>query len=215
MTKQPRIIHCSYCLEEGHRINRCIDPTILFAHEHLSETAAIDWKMGFESHYLTHELNKLLEPELHMLGYKHSIHNVTKLNNEMLVSQLVDVYYANSNTHEYLIKNMNMDELEYFTNKLYEYAISADEILNKPSLSEIHSKFHMKPSSKQIVECIADKSLNNEYIQDDQDDTILFHGLLDIKNMEDEVLALIYSSIVCLIAGTILYVQQQLYTNVM
>ena len=157
MTKQSRIIHCSYCLEEGHRINHCIDPSILFIHEHLSEIAAIDWKTDMNSYYLTYELNEPIEPEIIRLGYKHNIPNVTKLPHEQLISKLADVYQENNNTHEYLIKDMNLDEIDYFSNKLHEYILKTEDI-DYISLSNIRNTLHANPPTN-IVTHFAPKAL--------------------------------------------------------
>lgn len=206
MTKQPRIIHCSYCLEEGHRINRCIDPSILLVHEHVSEIAAIDWKTGLNSQYLTHEFNKLTEPEVQMLGYKHNIKNVTKLNNDLMISQLVHVYSANINTHEYLIKNMNKDELDYFAKKTNEYITSTD--IADVSLSDIHNNLGLYDHSKK-----KQKSLYTyKDIPTKEEDTKIGRVLIDIKDIDDEVFALIYSSFVFCIVGVVLFVYNLLMT---
>jgi len=141
MTKQPRIIHCSYCLDEGHRINRCNDPSIQLLNEHMDEIAAIDWKADMNSEYLIHKLKTLSEPELHILGYKYNISSLTKLTANEVVEKLVDVYKSNQNTLVYIINNMNLDEIDYFANKLSEFIRETDN-QNDCSLVDIRSNLY-------------------------------------------------------------------------
>jgi hypothetical protein len=57
-----RAIHCSYCLEEGHHINKCKDETISLLNEEIQEIAAIDWKLNLNSGFVKNKLSSLMYP---------------------------------------------------------------------------------------------------------------------------------------------------------
>ena len=121
MSSQSRIINCTYCLGEGHRINRCQDQSIALLHEGIEEVAAIDNKVELNSDYLRHYLLALSPPELKVIGYKLNVEKLGKMSTDNIISILTDKYLLNETRHAYLIDNMNLNELDYFADKVYQY----------------------------------------------------------------------------------------------
>lgn len=121
MSSQPRIIHCAYCLGEGHHINRCQDSSIGLLHEGIEEIAAIDTKVEMKTEYLKYFLSVLTANELKVLGYKHKIPSLGKMPQDNIISILSDKYLSNDTRHKYIIENMNLNELDYFADKVYQY----------------------------------------------------------------------------------------------
>ena len=97
MSSQPRIIHCTYCIGEGHHINRCKDQSILLLHEEIEEIAAIDKAVGMNSEFLRHNLRRLSPAELKVLGYKLRVPNMSKIPIENIISSLLEIYILNNN----------------------------------------------------------------------------------------------------------------------
>ena len=79
MPKNKRPIHCSYCNDEGHTINKCNDPTIHLLHEEIEEVAAVDWKSQMNNTYLKTRLLSCSVEELKVLGYKINIQPYTPI----------------------------------------------------------------------------------------------------------------------------------------
>jgi len=121
MSSQPRIIHCTFCLGEGHHINRCQDPSIGLLHEGIEEIAAIENKIDMNTGYLKHFLSVLTLSEIKVLGYKHKIPSLGKMLQDNIISILSDKYLSNDTRHKYIIENMNLNELDYFADKVYQY----------------------------------------------------------------------------------------------
>lgn len=148
MSSQPRIIHCTYCIGEGHHINRCKDHSILLLHEEMEEIAAIDKAVEMNSEFLRHNLRRLNLAELKVLGYKLHVPNISKISIENIISSLLDIYLLNTNRHAYLIDNMNLNELDYFADKVYQYTL-LDESTEIMSLDAIRYKLYNKhPANK-------------------------------------------------------------------
>lgn len=121
MSSQARIIHCTFCLGEGHHINRCQDPSIGLLHEGIEEIAAIENKIDMNTGYLQHFLSVLTAAELKVLGYKHKIPSLGKMPQDNIITILSDKYLSNDTRHKYIIENMNLNELDYFADKIYQY----------------------------------------------------------------------------------------------
>lgn len=141
MSSQSRKIHCAYCLDEGHHINRCQDQSIALLHEGIEETAAIDYKVELNSAYLIHTLTALSHSELKVLGYKLNISNLGKMPTDKIISILTDKYLLNETRHTYLLENMNLNELDYFADKVYQYT-QLDNSAYTMTLDAIRSKLY-------------------------------------------------------------------------
>lgn len=137
--KHSRPIHCSFCLEEGHHIHRCKDTSISLLNEEIEEIAAMDWRLDLSSGFIRNKLTSLTLPELKVLGYKHTVPNMSKIDNDALIKELSDIFLENTNTHRYIIENMNQSELDYFAEKVNQYTVSinSDEDMRVDDIREI------------------------------------------------------------------------------
>lgn len=139
MKKKPRPIHCSFCLGEGHHIHRCTDTSISLLNEEIEEIAAMDWKLTLDSGFIIQKLLSLSTAELKVLGYKHSIPNMNKIPNADLAVTLATKFLENTNTHRYILDNLNPTELDYFAEKVYLYTLycNSDEVMSKDEISNL------------------------------------------------------------------------------
>ena len=137
--KHSRPIHCSFCLEEGHHIHRCKDTSISLLNEEIEEIAAMDWRLDLSSGFIRNKLTSLTLPELKVLGYKHTVPNMSKIDNDALIKELSDIFLENTNTHRYIIENMNQSELDYFAEKVHQYTVSlnSDDEMHIDDIREI------------------------------------------------------------------------------
>jgi hypothetical protein len=137
--KHSRPIHCSFCLEEGHHIHRCKDTSISLLNEEIEEIAAMDWRLDLSSGFIRNKLSSLTLPELKVLGYKHKVPNMSKIDEDALVDELCDIFLENTNTHRYIIDNMNHSELDYFAEKVHQYTVScnSDDAMPVDDIREI------------------------------------------------------------------------------
>jgi hypothetical protein len=137
--KHSRPIHCSFCLEEGHHIHRCKDTSISLLNEEIEEIAAMDWRLDLSSGFIRNKLSSLTLPELKVLGYKHTVPNMSKIDEDALVDELCDIFLENTNTHRYIIDNMNHSELDYFAEKVHQYTVScnSDDAMPVDDIREI------------------------------------------------------------------------------
>ena len=124
--KHSRPIHCSFCLEEGHHIHRCKDTSISLLNEEIEEIAAMDWRLDLSSGFIRNKLSSLTLPELKVLGYKHTVPNMSKIHEDALINELSNIFLENTNTHRYIIENMNHSELDYFAEKVHQYTVSCN-----------------------------------------------------------------------------------------
>ncbi len=139
-----RAIHCSYCLEEGHHINKCKDETISLLNEEIQEIAAIDWKLNLNSGFVKNKLSSLTFTELKVIGYKHNVPNISKIKSDDLIKCLMDIFLSNTNTHIYIIDALNLDELDYFADKVYQYTLrnNHDEFISNDDIRALLYKDH-------------------------------------------------------------------------
>lgn len=137
--KHSRPIHCSFCLEEGHHIHRCKDTSISLLNEEIEEIAAMDWRLDLSSGFIRNKLSTLTLPELKVLGYRHTVPNMSKINDDALITELSAIFLENTNTHRYIIENMNHSELDYFAEKVHQYTVScnSEEEMHVDDIREI------------------------------------------------------------------------------
>jgi hypothetical protein len=174
MSSQSRRINCTYCLGEGHRINRCQDQSIALLHEGIEEVAAIDNKVEINSAFLRHYLLVLSLAELKVIGYKLNVQKVGKMSTDDIISILTDKYLLNVTRHAYLIDNMNLNELDYFAEKVYkvyQYTIfdKSDETieLDTMTLDTIRHKLYNKhPANKDYNVLIKLDDEDEEMVED-------------------------------------------------
>jgi len=167
--KHSRPIHCSFCLEEGHHIHRCKDTSISLLNEEIEEIAAMDWRLDLSSGFIRNKLTSLTLPELKVLGYKHAVPNMSKIDNDALIKELSDIFLENTNTHRYIIENMNQSELDYFAEKVHQYTVSlnSDEEMHVDDIREILYDADAADANKndELTLLPVDISLNTDFMQ--------------------------------------------------
>lgn len=165
--KHSRPIHCSFCLEEGHHIHRCKDTSISLLNEEIEEIAAMDWRLDLSSGFIRNKLTSLTLPELKVLGYKHTVPNMSKIDNDALIKELSDIFLENTNTHRYIIENMNHSELDYFAEKVHQYTLSinSDEEMHVDDIREILYDDADANKNDEITLLPVDISLNTDFMQ--------------------------------------------------
>lgn len=165
--KHSRPIHCSFCLEEGHHIHRCKDTSISLLNEEIEEIAAMDWRLDLSSGFIRNKLTSLTLPELKVLGYKHTVPNMSKIDNDSLINELSDIFLENTNTHRYIIENMNQSELDYFAEKVHQYTASceSEEEMHVDDIREILYDDTDENKNHEITLLPVDISLNTDFMQ--------------------------------------------------
>ena len=165
--KHSRPIHCSFCLEEGHHIHRCKDTSISLLNEEIEEIAAMDWRLDLSSGFIRNKLTSLTLPELKVLGYKHTVSNMSKIDTHALIAELSDIFLENTNTHRYIIENMNQSELDYFAEKVHQYTVSceSEEEMHVDDIREILYDDADANKNDEITLLPVDISLNTDFMQ--------------------------------------------------
>lgn len=165
--KNSRPIHCSFCLEEGHHIHRCKDTSISLLNEEIEEIAAMDWRLDLSSGFIRNKLTSLTLPELKVLGYKHTVPNMSKIGEDALIKELSDIFLENTNTHRYIIDNMNQSELDYFAEKVHQYTVSCntDEEMHVDDIREILYDDADANKNDELTLLPVDISLNTDFMQ--------------------------------------------------
>jgi hypothetical protein len=99
----------------------------------------MDWRLDLSSGFIRNKLTSLTLPELKVLGYKHTVPNMSKIDEHALVDDLCDIFLENTNTHRYIIENMNHSELDYFAEKVHQYTVScnSDDAMPVDDIREI------------------------------------------------------------------------------
>jgi hypothetical protein len=165
--KHSRPIHCSFCLEEGHHIHRCKDTSISLLNEEIEEIAAMDWRLDLSSGFIRNKLSSLTLPELKVLGYKHTVPNMSKIDADTLIKELSDIFLENKNTHRYIIENMNQSELDYFAEKVHQYTVSlnSDEDMHVDDIREILYDDADANKNDEIALLPINVSMNTDFMQ--------------------------------------------------
>lgn len=165
--KHSRPIHCSFCLEEGHHIHRCKDTSISLLNEEIEEIAAMDWRLDLSSGFIRNKLSSLTLPELKVLGYRHTVPNMSKIGDDALIVELSDIFLENTNTHRYIIDNMNHSELDYFAEKVHQYTASgnSDEEMHIDDIREILYDDTDANKKDELTLLPVDVSLNTDFMQ--------------------------------------------------
>lgn len=165
--KHSRPIHCSFCLEEGHHIHRCKDTSISLLNEEIEEIAAMDWRLDLSSGFIRNKLSSLTLPELKVLGYRHTVPNMSKIGDDALIAELSDIFLENTNTHRYIIENMNHSELDYFAEKVHQFIASCnpEEEMPVDDIREILYDDADANKKDEITLLPVDVSLNTDFMQ--------------------------------------------------
>jgi hypothetical protein len=64
---------------------------------------------------------------------------MSKIHEDALIKELSDIFLENTNTHRYIIENMNHSELDYFAEKVHQYTASrnSDEEMHVDDIRDI------------------------------------------------------------------------------
>lgn len=116
--KKKRSLYCSFCDDEGHTINNCQDPQIIFLLKEFNEIISLDIKCNFKMKYVKYILSSYSIPEIKIIGYQKGL-SQNKLSKDDLIVDIIDEYYDKTNkTYYEIIDSMNDVELNYFSKKI-------------------------------------------------------------------------------------------------
>lgn len=156
--KTKRLLHCSFCDDEGHTINHCQDPQIQYLVKEFNEFIALDMKCKFKMKYLTYVISLYNISEIRVLGYQVNL-SIGKKTKKDFINELIDEYYdTNDTTYINIIENMNESELNYFAKKISE----SSKKWNKRKISEnrVREMLGFEKQEKRIVK-VTKKSKEN------------------------------------------------------
>ena len=127
----------------------------------------MDWRLDLSSGFIRNKLTSLTLPELKVLGYKHTVPNMSKIDNDALIKELSDIFLENTNTHRYIIENMNQSELDYFAEKVHQYTLSceSEEEMHVDDIREILYDDTDANKNDEITLLPVDISLNTDFMQ--------------------------------------------------
>lgn len=168
--KDKRLLHCSFCDDEGHTINHCQDPQIQYMVKEFNEFIALDMKCKFKMKYLTYVISLYNISEIRILGYQVDL-SISKKTRKEFVDELLDEYYdTNDIKYSNIIENMNDSELNYFAKKISE----SSKKWNKRKISEnrVRELLGFEKPEKKVVKVIKNPKENIRFtpIDDDESD---------------------------------------------
>lgn len=177
--KDKRLLHCSFCDDEGHTINNCQDPQIQYMVKEFNEFIALDMKCKFKMKYLTYVISLYNISEIRLLGYQVNL-SIGKKAKKDFVNELLDEYYdTNDIKYSNIIENMNDSELTYFAKKISE----SSKKWNKRKISEnrIKEMLGIGKPEKKVVKVTKKPKENVTFTQIDNDesDTVINYSDTD------------------------------------
>ena len=177
--KDKRLLHCSFCDDEGHTINNCQDPQIQYMVKEFNEFIAFDMKCKFKMKYLTYVISLYNISEIRVLGYQVNL-SIGKKAKKDFRNELLDEYYDTNNTkYSNIIENMNDSELKYFAKKISE----TSKKWNKRKISENRIKeiLGIEKPEKKVVNVTKKPKENVTFkpIDDDESDTVINYSDTD------------------------------------
>ena len=93
-----RIIHCSFCDDEGHSISSCQDPRIDIVVKDFEESISLDMECNFKMKYAKYVMNSLYNiSDIRILGYQKGL-SMNKTSKDMFINEVLDEYYDKKNT---------------------------------------------------------------------------------------------------------------------
>jgi len=167
--KDKRLLHCSFCDDEGHTINNCQDPQIQYMVKEFNEFIALDMKCKFKMKYLTYVISLYNISEIRVLGYQVNL-SIGKKAKKDFVNELLDEYYdTNDIKYSNIIENMNDSELTYFAKKISE----SSKKWNKRKISEnrIKEMLGIEKPEKKVVKVTKKPKENIRFTQDDNNES--------------------------------------------
>jgi hypothetical protein len=177
--KDKRLLHCSFCDDEGHTINNCQDQQIQYMVKEFNEIIALDMKCKFKMKYLTYVISLYNISEIRVLGYQVNL-SIGKKAKKDFVNELLDEYYdTNDIKYSNIIENMNDSELTYFAKKISE----SSKKWNKRKISEnrIKEMLGIEKPEKKVVKVTKKPKENIRFTQIDNDesDTVINYSDTD------------------------------------
>jgi hypothetical protein len=107
-----RIIHCSFCGDEGHTISNCQDPRIDIVVRDFDESIALDIKCNLKQKYTKHILNSTYNiADIRILGYQKGL-TMNKTSKDEFINEISDEYYDIKNSkYNEIFDSFNETEL--------------------------------------------------------------------------------------------------------
>lgn len=181
--KDKRLLHCSFCDDEGHTINNCQDPQIQYMVKEFNEFIAFDMKCKFKMKYLTYVISLYNISEIRVLGYQVNL-SIGKKAKKDFVNELLDEYYDTNDTkYSNIIENMNDSELTYFAKKISE----SSKKWNKRKISEnrIKEMLGIEKPEKKVVKVTKKPKENVTFTQDDDNDEEDTETIINYSDTDD------------------------------
>ena len=107
-----RIIHCSFCDDEGHSISSCQDPRIDIVVKDFEESISLDMECNFKMKYAKYVMNSLYNiSDIRILGYQKGL-SMNKTSKDMFINEVLDEYYDKTDTkYDEIFTGFNETEL--------------------------------------------------------------------------------------------------------
>lgn len=112
---QKRIVHCSFCDDEGHIISNCQDPRIEIVVKDFEESIALDIKCNLKQKYIKYVMNTMYNiAEIRILGYQKDL-TMNKSSKDDFMNEILDEYYDVKNSkYNEIFDKFNETELTDF-----------------------------------------------------------------------------------------------------
>ena len=112
---QKRLIHCSFCDDEGHTISNCQDPRIDIVVKDFEESIALDMRCNLKRKYTKHIMNSTYNiADIRVLGYQKDL-TMNKTSKDDFMNEILDEYYdTQNNKYSEIFDRFNETELNDF-----------------------------------------------------------------------------------------------------
>jgi hypothetical protein len=140
-----RIIHCSFCDDEGHSISSCQDPRIDIVVKDFEESISLDMECNFKMKYAKYVMNSLYNiSDIRILGYQKGL-SMNKTSKDMFINEVLDEYYDKTNTkYDEIFTGFNETELLDFAKDISKNSKQWNS--RKLSLPKIKKLLGIKPN---------------------------------------------------------------------
>ena len=168
---QKRIIHCSFCGDEGHTISNCQDPRIEIVLKDFEESIALDMKCNLKQKYVKHIMNTMYNiAEIRVIGYQKDL-TMNKSSKDDFIHELLDEYYDKKNSkYSEIFDKFNETELNDFAKDISKS--SKQWSSRKLSLPKIKELLGIIPSQKNDIKNKTKSStiINTEYSSNNEEE---------------------------------------------
>lgn len=112
MSQNKRIIHCSFCDDEGHTISSCQDPRIDIVIRDFEESISLDMECNLKKKYVKYIMISIYTiADIRILGYKKGL-SMNKTSKDMFINEVLDEYYdTKDNKYNEIFTGFNDAEL--------------------------------------------------------------------------------------------------------